>query len=519
MWLAIATASLTAAIAVRMNTFTPWGTDGAAYIEEADRWKAGELFAPLPIQLWSPWAPPDLCVAPWGFQPGVERGTDVGNYPPGLPMMIAAASRLGGTLAGYLVVPFTAGLLVWCTYLLGSSLGGNWAGLLAAVIVAVSPLTIVMAVQPMSDVPAAALWALCWAMSVRPGLGASAASGAAAALAILVRPNLAPLVIVPSCLLMFADQSTYLTKRRRWAPVAVFLAVASVGPLVFGWSNDAMYGSPFRSGYGSIAGFYSLAYIPTNLKTYPELLMAVHTPLIFLGLLATTLLWWTPIRSRVGRRETHIALSAAVLAVVNWLLYIAYLPLPDPTILRFILPAAAAFSVLFAGTVAHLYRALAAVSRPAAVLCVLVLAAVVIVWPLQFAKYAVILEEEQVQLRLAGPYLQGALPANAAILTGRQSAGLAHFTKRLIVRVDCLGQTALDGVIAEIARHGYHPVIVLESDAEAVWFRAHFASSPLHALDWPPRAQVLDRIRYWDPADRDAYARGVRWATDVLRLN
>ena len=60
--------------------------------------------------------------------------------------------------APFLIVPACAALMVWCTFLLGRRLDDDVTGAASAVLLACSPIFLYQAVQPMSDVPAAALW-------------------------------------------------------------------------------------------------------------------------------------------------------------------------------------------------------------------------------------------------------------------------------------------------------------------------------------------------------------------------
>ena len=67
----------------------------------------------------------------------------------------------------FLVVPLFAALLVWFTFALGRALDDEVTGLGAAVLLACSPIFLYQAVQPMSDVPAAALWLAAFVFCVR----------------------------------------------------------------------------------------------------------------------------------------------------------------------------------------------------------------------------------------------------------------------------------------------------------------------------------------------------------------
>ncbi len=516
-WLAVAVAGLTAAVSIRFHTFVASGTDQAAYIEAAHRWAAGRVAKPSPLQFSPVWSPPEFAAAPFGFRPGTARGTDVGEYPLGLPVLMAAAIRLGGPLAAYLVAPMFAGILVWSASLVGSGLAGSWAGLLTAGLLAASPITLAFAVQPMSDVPAAASWTLAWAMSLRPGLGASAAAGAAVAAAIMIRPNLAPLVAVILGLLWTQREiGDEVPASYPWRRIALCACVAAIGPAMVAWSHYELYGSPFRPGYLGAADFYHLANIQLNLTTYPRLLMLVHTPLIFAGLIASTSLRWPRVRQRLNRRARAVALSAVTFVVLNYLLYLPYLPVSDPGFLRFVFPAFVALCVLLAGLLAHVARL--STSRALATVSV-VPAVVVMLYPTGTVRFALEIHTHSARVRSAGHYLREVLPANAVVITSAQGTSIAHYTGRLIVRLDAIPPDGFDSLVDNLGRYGYRPVLVLDGEGERAFFQAHFPSSRVRALDWPPRAAFVDifRLVYLDPADYDACRSGQRWPTDVIR--
>jgi len=91
-------------------------------------------------------------------------------------------------------------MAVFCTYLLGALLHSRTAGVVASALLATSPIFLFQIVQPMSDVPAAAWWTLAFLFACSSLPNAALAAGATAGLAVLTRPNLAPLgLIVALC--------------------------------------------------------------------------------------------------------------------------------------------------------------------------------------------------------------------------------------------------------------------------------------------------------------------------------
>ena len=113
-------------------------------------------------------------------------------------MTMALFERLGGSRAVFWVVPLLGGVAVWAAYLLGRSVAGPWCGALAAVLLASSPAFLFqLTCAPMSDLAAAAWWTLALALLFSGTNVAALGSGVVAAIAILTRPNLVPLAIVP----------------------------------------------------------------------------------------------------------------------------------------------------------------------------------------------------------------------------------------------------------------------------------------------------------------------------------
>lgn len=507
------------AVAIRYNTFVAWGTDSSSYVEAARQWSEGRLSTPMPLQFWDSWTNTDpFALTPLGRRPGAIRGTEVGTYPLGLSVLMAAGIRIGGELGAYVIPPIGAGLLVFCSYVLASWLAGPGAGVLGAMLVAASPVTVVMAAQPMSDIPAAALWALAWVMSLRPGLGASAAAGAAVAAATMVRPNLSPLAAIVMLLVAHREHGRP-DGESRWRRLGVFLCVAAIGPLVLGWSQLALYGSPFTMGYHPSLNIPRWVHVQPNLELYPRLLNVIHTPIVFAGLLAPALLSWFGAGVGRGTRARAVLWSAPAFIVVTYLLYSPFPPLDDLFSLRFMLPGLVALFILFSGLTIGVARAIGSRVRFLAPLA-LVPALIVMTHPTGALRFMLTMRDGYAPAAAAGYYMREALPPNAAIIAGLHSGAMAYYTGRFIVRVEFIPLDGIDAVVDDLIRRGYRPVLFLDQ-GEVDAFGARHHTSRFGALDWPPRADFPGplRLRYWDIADLAAFRAGQRWATDVVTMN
>ena len=89
-------------------------------------------------------------------------GRRFGKYPPGWPALLALGAAVG---APYLVNAVLAGIAVWLTFRLGTRLAGEAAGALAALLVATSPMILMLSGSLMSHLWTVVLtlaWMLAW---------------------------------------------------------------------------------------------------------------------------------------------------------------------------------------------------------------------------------------------------------------------------------------------------------------------------------------------------------------------
>ena len=192
--LGAALAGLAVVTALGFSSFSASGADASGYLSQAAMWAQLAARVPDPLIAIPGWPLTPGDTAPLGWRPSLEQGWQVPTYAPGLPWLMAVPHAVAGTTGAVLIVVASAGVAVWATAALAGQLGGGLAALIAATLVATSPTVLYHAFQPMSDVPVTAAWAVCWLLVAR---GAPARAGLAAAIAALLRPNLAPLAAVP----------------------------------------------------------------------------------------------------------------------------------------------------------------------------------------------------------------------------------------------------------------------------------------------------------------------------------
>jgi hypothetical protein len=454
---------------------------------------------PPPLALPVPWPDAGATFAPSGFAPKPDgSGASVPLCPAGLSLLMAIPLALGAGRAIFLVVPLLGALAIWCAFVIGRGLGGPLAGVASAALLACSPTFLYQLVQPMSDVPAAALWlaALALALAAKGHARATRVSGTAglvAGAAIMIRPNLAPLAIVP-VLLALPSRAAALATLAGLVP-----GIAAVAGL-----QAAVYGAPWRSGYGDLANLFALSHVAPNLARYPAWITAAHTPAIAVGLLAPLV---PGVRRQTGLLLGFIALVAAA--------YLPYVVFDDWSYTRFLLPGLAVLIVLTAVVFTAATRPL---PRPAQSVVVLaVVMALGGIWVSRADRLSVFrlqsLERKYVEL---GRYAATSLPPTAVVIAGQATGSVRFYAGLPTLSWDAIDPVWLDRTLLELRRRGRAPYFAIET-WEIEPFRARFGGrSDLAALDWPPRASIGQVIFVYGADDRSRYVAGETLSTQRI---
>jgi hypothetical protein len=464
--------------AVRYGQFVAAASDASGYVNQAHMWATWSLRNPEPLMAQLDGFLPREAMAPLAFRPSPEGATSVPVTSPGLPMLMALFEVLAGPRAVFAVVPLLAALAVWATYLLGREVDGQWTGAIAATLIASSPAFLFQLTSaPMSDIAAAAFWALSLAFAVQ---GRGLSSGVAAGMAILIRANLAPLAIVPGAIILIGPAkaghyksataghySSADTRRHGLysfavgvVPAALFIAV-----LYTYW-----YGSPFNSGYGTLGQLYAFANVIPNVTRYSRWLLESQTPVVLAALVAPVL---------VSNRRAASGLLAFVAAVATC--YVFYIPFDAWWFLRFLLPGFPALCVLTAATLVGVARLI-----PATVRVVTTLAALgfIVHHTLTYAAARATFDTGGEQkFAVTGRYIASTLPQDAVIFSEIHSGSIRYYSQRPTIRFGSVPPDHLEGAVTELHRLGYRPYLVAE-DWEEQAFRRQFAGrSILASLD------------------------------------
>ena len=491
---AIVASVAVAVVGLRWGTFTASGVDAYGYVSQAALWTRGTLRVEQPFVSNVSWPAADWAFAPMGYRPAVDGHAIVPSYAPGLPLLMALAERVAGACGPYDVVPLLGGLCVWCCYLLGRRAASAAVGACAAVLLACSPAFLFHLVVPMSDVPAAALWSAALSLALRGGGAASASAGVCAALAILVRPNLAPLAAVVAAWVAWPGRGEP-NPRASWTRAGWFAAslVPALGAIAI--INWRLYGSPASSGYGDLGPAYAISHIAANARRYPGWLVQTHTPLIGLSAIGLLAPWMT--------RSSVLAPRAAALFLMFTLAvaasYLPYSVFEEWLYLRFFLPA---LPLLLVSMTASIFWILGYLPAAVRVLACVALGTCLVSYELRFAIDAGLtrLQPSERRYVAVARFIEASTPANAVFLALQHGGSVRHYGNRLTVRFDRIS-IGLDDALASLERAGWRPFILLE-DWEETQFKGQFGgSSALGRLAWRPYARLAEPggVNIYDP--------------------
>ena len=448
----------TLGIGITYSTTVANASDAYGYVSQADLWLTGTLTVPQPWASDPPWPEAPWTFAPLGYRPGADGGPDlVPIYSPGLPLMMAAAKAISGQPGLFMVVPISGAVLVLATWGIGRRLGLGGAGLVAAWFVLASPAVLYMLALPMSDVPVAACWALVFYFSLGRSSADAAAAGVAAALAILIRPNLAWLLPVPALWMMQP------IRRLAWFSAPVAAAIVAIGFLF-----DRLYGSPLQSGYGDLGDRFGWANVGTNLVQYSSWLFETQTPLAFAGLAALVF----PIAAvwpGVPDRRVVRLMGVFVAGLVAF--YCFYLPFDAWWFLRFLLPA---WPLMMLGLAAVL---LSAARRYGHAGVVVIAWLVVMLGAYTFdvgrARGAFDLWHADRAYVAAARDVRSITAENSVVFSGLHSGSLRYYGGRVTLYFNLLDPAWLDRAVAWLDGRGVSAYALLEA-GEVRDFRTRF---------------------------------------------
>ena len=474
-------ALIAAIVAATFATRSAAGADASGYLSQAAMWANAELFhgeiLADDLSTLNGWQTTPLGWTPFGESGAVDLsgGMQVPTYPPGLPLLMALPHRIAGIDGANAIVIASAAIAAWAT----GMIAGGIPGIIASLLLALSPVFLYQSFQPMSDVPVTAAWMLSFLLLARGKPDWLA--GVACAVAVLIRPNLAPLAIIP------------LWIAHRKIDFALPVAVAGI---FLGFLQMAWYGSPFQSGYGAASELFALANIGPNAARYSNWLLTTAPALLLapFGFL----------RVRADRRSRALAVFAMVVIAA----YLIYGVFDHWSYLRFLLPAMAVFAVFAAIALDEgIRRSPMAWRAPILVALVLVISAHALFVARAYDTFK--LADQQRRVAQVAEFVRSQTPEGAVILSGEQSGSMRYYTSRTILRWEAATPETLSRAVDMLEGSGRLVYVVLDA-WENEPFLAKFKTVPKVALNWPAmlEAGTSHRTRLWRVGDRHRFLAG-----------
>jgi hypothetical protein len=383
-----------------------------------------------------------LAAAPLGWVAAAEPWHIAPRFPLGLPLVMAVFRAVAGRSGPFLVAPVLGVLAVVLAYVIVRRRSQPATAVVAAALVACSPTFVLMAIQPMSDVPAT-FWLLvaaaaAWAPAPRPLVWALAGG-----MAMFTRP----LLLLP--VLVIGGTASWPRRRDVVAAVAIVAALAAAF-LAIQWH---FYGRPFSTGYGTADVLFTPSVVPRNLFRHAAWLLRTHTPLVPIAFIAG------------AYRDRPLALRAGLIFAAVALPYVFYVnDIDDWEMTRFLLPGWA--FILMACAPGLVWTAAANTVRTAIVTTAIVVLAVA--GSLFFLTKADVFNMwvQELKYPMVASRVGTGIPREAVVMASLHSGSLKHYTDRNILRLEKIPPPALAPSVRAIETAGFPVYAVVEQGDE-----------------------------------------------------
>ena len=487
-WAAALLALSVAAASALYGAHVAGASDASGYVSQSRLWQEGRVRVAAPGLLQTGWPVRGWLVAPLGYAPSHVQGELGPTYAPGLPWLMAVGAAVLGEGGRYIWTPLFAGLLAWGTFLLARREAPPLVALGAAALVATSPPVLFAAMQTMSDLPAAALWLGALLALASDRAGSAVVSGALAAVALVVRPNL---VLVAAAVWAADIAAGHVGLRARLGRAVRWAAPVAIGAGAVAVVNTALWGSPTVSGYGANGDLFQAGNVAGNLDNLWRWTVETRGYWCLAGVIA---LAWATVS---GDRRRAWPAAALVVAVVGS--YLVFAVFAEWWYLRFYLPA---WPVLASAATVGVWRVLSRWSDDVAALAVAAAAVVIGAVGVQDASASGtfgLWKREQRYASVAA-FVRDEAPPGAVILAVQHSGSVAYYAGRTIGRWDYVSPGGLDDFCARLGAEGRATWLVVD-DWEEPPFRQHFPHDVRGRLDWAPLGEArvgTTRVRVYD---------------------
>jgi len=431
------------------------GLDSHGYVAFSELLSRGRLSRPLPDLPWLAVDRPAEVVSPLGFIPSLDDRSLVPEFPPGLPILFAAARLAAGPEAVFWVAWLCEIGLVVAIFGMARARYGPLTAWVAALLTVAHPVVAAYSMQAMSDVPAtlATVVAVYTLIGRRKPLPIVA--GLAASLAILIRPPLALPMIVLGVVML-----------RRTPRVAWTMAAWTMpGLLVLMAMQYVLFGNPLVSGHGSAGHLFTASTLAHNLAAHSKWFLIVHTPLVVPALW----LGW-----RTDKPFANLMFAIAFAEAFPYFFY--GVPFDDWEMLRFLLPGIALLVPVAAEGIGSLLRRLPQPAMPQVAEVVVSIVALAASSRWLGSHGTLNLSLTEMKYPRVGEWLSLRTPPETVVFASLHSGSVNYYSGRLTLRWEAIPQDRLVPTLEGLEARGIPAYVVLDSDYERVQFERRFAA-------------------------------------------
>jgi hypothetical protein len=478
--IAWALAVVTFGLYVTFGARAAGGADSYGYLSEADLWLQGTLKVDQSFALDVPWPRGQNTFTPFNHAPWSRDGRFlVPVCAPGFPLLLALAKFIGGQAAMFWVAPLGGAGLVLGTFYVIRRLASGAAGVIAAWLVATSPPVVFLSMVTFTDVPNAAVWTAAFVVLLSRRRWSELGAGLLCSLAVLIRPNLAPLVafLALDIFLHFRGWQRPGLALGRVSLFCLGVLPGAAGLVAF---NTYVFGTAIAHGSGTFSStFLAWSRVGANFRNYTGALFATHTYVALAGVLALAV----PLRRFwPGTADRRVFIPIGLFIVVLWSFYFAYDILPEWWYLRFMLPTWP-FIIGGIGAVAAWLMPRGPLARLVVIAGVIVLGVVQLRTP--HVRAAFVNGGDEARYVVAAQLARRVTVPNSVILGHQHSGSVRYYSGRMTMRFEQLDPAWLDRAVDWMAARGVHTYALLE-DWEVPDVRNHFAGSArIAALETP----------------------------------
>lgn len=441
----------------RFLVSTIGGSDSYGYVSASQMLRDGRLSQPVPITEWLTMPNRLTLASPLGWAPAADGSGIVPTFPLGLPIVMAAFDAIAGPGAAFLVSPALALLALAVVFQLTREWCDDHTAWVATAVVAVNPVFVAYAKQPMSDVPATAWMIAATALALRASAATALLAGAAAGAALVTRPVL---VIAAAMVPLIAFRGSAPWPRALLASAGVGSGVALQLAL-----QATLFGHPLASGYGTPGKLFSLSFLPTD--------VAIYASQVWVALGA---IWVGGFALGVPRTPAPLRQAVAVIAMAVTLPYLFYHPIDHWETLRFLLPALVPLTVIVAIGLMRVARMAANAYAVAGIIVLLVGSLAARSEGLLRRSSVWDIQSLEMRYPLAGQWLAVNTPPGSIVLANQHSGSVRWYGNRPTLRWDFVSPDQLTPLVREIESRSATVYVVLEG-AEVEMFERRFVGA------------------------------------------